>query len=538
MLKNYLLTALRSMLRHRLYTLINIAGLSIGMTAVLFTGLYALHELSYNRHFEDHDKIYRILRDDSATMTGDHFSSTVPADIVPDWLPQLHGIEATARVAYGYAQVQRPSGTFEQRHLYVDPGYFQIFRHDVLAGQSEEFLTRPHTVVLTRTAAMKYFNRTDPVGETLLMAPRRDFEPFEVVGVIEDMPANSSMKTECFIPFQRRYEEVAQAGVAGGDNNHWFSLFSSTYVKLSDDADPHGVEQTLRSITVEEDHKGDWSRDPERYRLQALTDMHLMFRNPHTFPVNSSASSLYTLLGIGLLILLIAASNFTMLTISLSVTRQHEIGVRKVLGASPKSVSLQMFLETVCTGLVAMLLSLVLVDLLGPLVKQITGEEVGLEVSAGMLLVVGAAFLLTILLAGTYPALRTAGFPLLAGLRGELRPGGKGRLRRGLVLVQVGILAGLMMMTLAMMMQFHYITSKELGYHGEHVVILHASAHEGLAEAALERLRPATADDPGIVGMTVSGAVFGRKWNWIEWEGKDNRDRLGTMQNTVGPTFL
>jgi len=538
MWKNFFLTGFRNLRRNRVYSIINVVGLSIGLASLLLVTVFARHELTYDCFHEDSDRIFRIARH----INGE-YSKSASTEIADQWLPLLPGIEEKAFISSGRIQVYKDDVAFDQLIQMAEASFFDIFSFPVLYGNKDEFLADPYTVILTEKAAKKYFDDTNVVGQTLNVKLYGEVCDLKVTGVIEDIPSNSSINFDMLLPFHHRVGRIRNLMKMWGEEEPltaelWGVIFSRTYIKLEEGVDPVAFEESFHNLNVGEE--GHWAKDPQKYRLHSLTDHHMIFFNPNNMPIDTDGTQLLILIGIGLVILLLACINFTTMTIGRASTRQKEMGVRKVLGAAKKQLYQQVWVETTMMGAFALLPALVLADLALPALSSITNSNLSMTWDMPMIGMLLGVFGLAVLLAGIYPTFVMTTFPLLESLKGKFVLRGKGHLRRVLLYTQLSISITLCTVALVMLAQLRYVQSKDLGFDSEKVITLDASSEMDLAPKVLERLRAELSDDPGILKMSATSCNIGPEWNWIGWivgEGEEEKEDT-YWQNGVEPEYI
>ena len=464
MFRNYIKTAIRALFRNRIYSIVNIAGLSLGLACAMLIILYLKDDLSFDRFHTNADHIYRIYSEAKGPggetrrmgITGDvqgpHFKSEIPE------------IRGFVRVQSGYTDVRQGNKVYSQPIVTVDSNFFSVFSFPLLSGNPATALLNPGSIVLSEDAAMKYFGTTNALGKTLLILPNGVFQPYTVTGVAKRCPQNSSIQFDALLP-KRGSPETEQGSEA------WGSFYETTYLLLDPHADIRAVEEKMTKIFTRDNpdmvkqmeamthHKLDGG-----YRLQPLTDMHLD-DSIDRLNVAGATSRIYSyaLSGIAIFILLIACINFVNLTVARSLGRAKEIGIRKVTGGTRKQLIIQFLGESFLLCAIAFILALVLAKTLLPLFNELANKALALSYLFDTRLVAGylVLFFITALLAGFYPALVLSGFNPVTTLYGRMRLGGRNYLQKSLVVLQFALSAFLIGATVVLYAQFHYLTHKE-----------------------------------------------------------------------------
>ncbi len=451
MLFNYLKIAFRNLLKHRGYSLINIAGLAIGMASCLLILLYVSDELSYDRFHRHADRIYRATLESAQGRI-----EVTPSIVGPLFQREFPEVERMARfyeiTKYGAVVVQQERIFQEARFWYADSTVFEIFSFPFLLGEAKTALARPNTIVLTQTTAKKYFGAANPIGQTLRVNNTRDFE---VTGVIAEVPRHSSLQFDFLASYVSLTNEWAK-------NEVWGSANLYTYLLLHASANPQTLE--ARGLDLLERDKIEYWK---KISLQKLTRIHLYW--------SGDIANVYIFSTIAALILLIACINYMNLATARSARRAREVGVRKVLGAQRLQLALQFYGEIGLLTAIALLLAGLIVELALPAFNSLSGKQLSAALfgNSSFGWMIAAIGLLVSFIAGSYPALMLSNFQPASVLKSALKlSGGGAGFRRGLVVLQFVISMALMSGTLVVADQLAYLRNKKLGFEQEHVLIL------------------------------------------------------------------
>ena len=368
MIRNFFLSAFRNIIRNRVYAVINIGGLSIGLACALLIIMYIKDEISFDRFHTNARQVYRIYFEGTSPQ-GEVRRMGITGDVQgPLFTSKIPEIKSFVRISGGQADVKKGADISTPKLLIVDSNFLTVFSFPLVTGNPKTALLQPNSVVLSEEAAKKYFGSTAALGKTLSMKREDKFENFLVTGVTEKIPQNSSLQFDILLPHKSSPE--MERGT-----QRWNSFFLNTYVLLDGRADIKMVESKMTRAF--EDDAPDIVKHMEEashaklnggYRLQPLTDLHLnnnIDRMDITGAGNRSYS--YILAGIAFFMLLIACINFINLTIARSIKRAKEIGVRKVIGSSRKQLMLQFLGEASFLCLLAFALAIVLLELLIPI---------------------------------------------------------------------------------------------------------------------------------------------------------------------------
>jgi putative ABC transport system permease protein len=501
MLKNYLKTALRNLWKRRGFSLINIFGLAVGLTASFLIFLYVRFELSYDSFHSNADRIYRIACDVKTP------SETVHAN-GPAWpvgpalkreFPDIVSAVRTATVSFLFRKGDIKFQ--EENSLLADPDFFRMFDFPLLKGNPNTCLKEPFSVVFSATAAKKYFGDTDPIGQTLLLAQKG--WPVKVTGVMKDLPENSVISGDVVVSMSTETMHLNQ-GLE--DSWLWGDYHPVCYLLLKPLARPHALETRFAPFMAKmENEEMRKQQMASTLSLEPLPAIYL--HSTRDGSKGGNARNVYLFSCIAAIILLIACINFVNLTTARSVERAREVGVRKVMGALKPQLALQFAGESVLLCLLAFGLSLVAVALLLPQFNQLAGKTISqgiFEHPANVGYALAATFIIG-LLAGFYPALFLASFRPSSVLKGQFSTGGRGSLlRKGLVLAQFSLSIGFIIASIIVYQQLKYMREQDLGFNKEQMMIIDTEGdpHRVAFQNALKGI-------PGVLSSSLSSNVPG-----------------------------
>jgi putative ABC transport system permease protein len=457
MLRNYLTIALRHLKRQSGYTAINVFGLAIGMAACLLIGLYVEDELSYDTFHENADQIMVVGIE--SDFFGQMINTPYPlATILQDQIP---GAEAVTRISDHQRTVKDAATTFEreQRVLKADSAFFDVFNFPLMRGNPAAVLGAPNQAVITASMAEAFFGDADPMGRTLTIEGID--EPVTVAGVARDVPPNSTIQFDLVVPMHL-------APPSENQRTSWGTLMFQTYVRLSQPMAPTAFVERMKEAIQEQTEEYSF-----RFTALPLPDLYLSsFYEAEGF--NGQRRYAYLFGTIALLILGIAAINYVNLVTAQADRRAREVGVRKTMGAQRRQVAWQFLGETALLSTGALIVALLLMGLALPAFNGLFDKELTLWATRHVSALGGlVAFVLVVsIAAGTYPAFVLAGFHpvrVLRGTAGSMTRSG-GWLRKGLVVTQFAVSAGLILGTIVMYQQLSYVQTKNLGFDGEQVV--------------------------------------------------------------------
>ncbi len=521
MLKHYLVVAFRTLRRERGTTAINVVGLGLGIATAFLLSLYVRHELTYDRFNERADRIHRVWleeHEDGADFV--NVSTPLPlADRLDTDFPE---VEHAVRLYAFTDRVRRGPAQFAERIHLAGPAFFDVFSFPLLDGDPATALADPHNVVLSEPIAQKYFGDDDPLGQTLEIRVGGEPQTFTVTGVAAAPPANSSVQFGVLVPFER------SLGIfRDGAWDAWQQVYPETYVLLREGTSAAALEAKLPTL-IQRVRPDLFEDGPEAYafHLQPLADIHLDPALPPGLEPTSDPAYPAILAGLALLILLIAGVNFVTLSVSRSMQRAKEVGVRKAVGAQRGQLMRQFWGEALVVTLAALVVGVALAVVALPFFNGLAGTSLRFRLDAGTVGLAVALVGLIALVAGSYPAVVLARIRPVEALRDRLQiRGDRSVLRRALVVTQFALAIFLVASTLLMTRQLDYLRSKPLGFEKAQVVLLPTTGgfRDGLA--VYERLREALLREPGFVDVTAAAFGFDEPWAEVGYDADDGSYR-------------
>jgi putative ABC transport system permease protein len=501
MLTNYLKTAFRNLWKRRAFSLINIIGLAVGMTASFLIFLYVRFELSYDSFHTKTDRIYRVVCDVKTPSETVHANG--PAwPVGPALKREFPEVESAVRTATVSFLFRKGDIKFqEENSLLADPDFFRVFDFPLLKGDPNTCLKEPFSVVFSATAAKKYFGNTDPIGQTLHLAQKG--WPVKVTGIMKDLPGNSVVSGDVVVSMSTETMHLNQ-GLE--DSWSWGDYHPVCYLVLQPQAKPHVLQTRFAPFMAKMENEDMRKQQmASTLSLEPLTAIYL--HSTRDGNKGGNVRNVYLFSFIAAIILLIACINFVNLTTARSVERAREVGVRKVMGALQPQLALQFAGESVVLCLFAFGLSLIAAALLLPSFSQLAGKTISQGIfehptDAGYML---AAALVIGLLAGFYPALVLSSFRPSLVLKGQFSTGGRGSLlRKGLVLVQFSLSISFMIASIIVYRQLKYMREQDLGFNKEQMMIIDTEGdpHRLAFMNALKNV-------PGVLSSSLSSNVPG-----------------------------
>lgn len=489
MLRNYLIIATRSILKSRVYSLINVLGLSIGIAVSLLILLFVAHEFSYDKFHSKADRIFHMYA--KVNYGGQQIQMTaMSSQFGPMALQSDEGIENYVRIRKPGRVLIKAEGKdaqFENNLFFSDSSFFNVFTFPLIRGD-RKFLTEPGKVIITEKTAKKYFGDSDPIGKILMYEKTT---PLEIAGVAKNAPSNSSIQFDIVASF-------STLGTIASEKNQFNHAKASlgsydTYLLLKSNVQKEKIEQTLAKVAA--------GSVDEKYYLDLFSDAYLS-----NFSGTSPTSYLYVFLTIALIILALALINYLSLTTARATLRAKEVGIRKVIGARRSNLSVQFFLESTLMTVSSFVLAFAFIQTLIPLFLQTLDIKINHEFifSQRFISIITLLFIVCVLIAGIYPSLVLSRFAPMDVLKGKMSGRGKGAwVRKGFTVFQFTASIGLMLCAMVVYRQMEFIKQQKLGLNKEQVMVVNLSPDMAQDYNVLKNeLR----NQPGI--LKVSSASF------------------------------
>jgi putative ABC transport system permease protein len=503
MIKNYFKIAWRNIQRSKVYSFINIAGLSLGLAAAMLIILYVKDEISYDRFHKKVNNIYRIASKQSRQGV-DQQSGITGYLQGPRFAQNVSGIRSFVRIQSGSEDIKTGTDIHSQDLLYVDSSFFSVFTFPLLGGDPRTCLTRPRSIVISETEAKKQFGTTDAVGKTIMVKEDSVFVPYDVTAVAKNCPQNSSIQFDVLMPIKESKEDAL-------NNDNWFNFSLNTFVVVSPQVTVESVNSQMQNFYARDASEtfkklqaqyGDIG-SMGTYFLQPFVDMHTstVLRPDNGLTNSSNPMYSYILSGIALFILMIACINFVNLTVARSVKRSKEIGIRKVVGGNRKQLIMQFLGESFVLCLIAFVMALAIVQLVLPVFNSLSNKALAFSYLFDAKLIAGYCllFALTTLLAGFYPAMVLSGYNPVQTLYNRFPVSGKNYLQKSLVVLQFTLSSFLIIATLIVFYQFNYLTNEKLGYDDNDLLIVNK---DNLTRAQVKLFRQELMKNPDIIGLS------------------------------------
>jgi len=495
MLKNYFKIAWRNLIKHKVFSLINICGLAIGVAAFWLITLYIADEWSYDRYNEKSDRIFRVSQ--HGNWNGGKFNLAVTsapyAPALKNDYPEVEeairiDAEGGGKITYGDKQINEGGMAF------TDNAIFNVFSYHFLFGDPHTALSKPQSIVLTKELAERLFgDARNALDKTIQI----DTNPTTVTGVIDNIPVNSHFIFAAFRSLPANYTD------------RWGNANLYTYVLLKNHDDLKKIEAGSDAF-FNKYIKGDLG--PMRYKmeLQPLTSIHLKSHLDYEIGSNGNITYVYVFSVVALLILAIAVINYVNLTTARSSVRVKEVGVRKVIGSSKKQLMLMFFAESVLLTIIATLLAGVLIGFALPYFNQLSGKSlILLQFGLSKTVLVFFVFSLTTgILSGLYPALLLSGFRTIAAMKGQMGSQASTILfRKSLVVFQFIITIVMIAGSCIIYQQLHYVMSKDLGFNKTQVLTFHI--HDKAVRTKIATIKSQLLQNPEVESVGIAGNPIG-----------------------------
>ncbi len=524
MLRNYGKVAIRNLWRNKTFSAINITGLALGMAASLLIFRWIGYEWSYDRFHAEGHNLYRVLLTQRYDNGQGSTSTTTPSRLAQAVKQEFPGVTHAVVVTWEEKLLLRVGNqAYRETGVYASPDFFGVFSFPLLEGDAKTILTAPHTAVISRKLARKYFGNANAVGKSILMDNR---EAYQVTGVFADVPPNSSLQFDfvlSFKTFESQFEWV----------HDWNAIGPRTFLRLRSDAPVAQIGAGLKDYL--KDKQTEYN---STLSLQPFEDGHLYGHFTDGVPDGGRITYVRLFLGAALFILLIACINFVNLATAKAAKRAKEVGIRKTAGASRAALAGQFMAEALLTVLLAFGLAQLLAALALPLFNALTGQPLRLQYEGKTFLLLAGLLVVTALVSGAYPAFFLASLRPVQVLKGTIRFGPlAARLRQGLVVFQFAVSCLLIAGTLVVYLQTRYLGQKHLGFNREHMVY---SWMEGDLPKNFEAFKNELLASPAIRSVTTASQAplhVNSTVTSVEWPGKGANQKIAFSHWGVGYGF-
>ncbi len=544
MLQHYIIHFFRSIQRQKLFSLINLLGLTAGITSALLIFQYAQHEFSYDTFHHDAENIYRVNQTFIWGENNDHeFASTGPgvAYAVKEELPEvklISSIHTPGDYLISYTNSKKQVVTFDQTNiLAADSNFFQLFNFPLVKGDPASALRQANTIVMTEKTAKKYFGNEDPMGKQVQLGTGAQQQTFEVTGVVKDLPSNTYLQFEMLVSMTS-YPVIKKL--------YWSWVWTQleTYVLLDPSASISQVREKLKAIPPKHAEAtlqrvmnmsyADYVKSGKKWELflQPLTGIHLPSKVIYNrLPNDGNIVIMYSLVGAAIFIILLSCVNFMNLSTAQFTKRMKEVSVRKILGLSRTSLSAGYFMEAFIFCVMAFAISLALIQALMPAFNLLVGRELHFSLwnNPNLLIALGVLLFAMSLISGSYPAIFLSAFNPIQAMKGKLNTGTEGKtFRNALVVFQFTISIALISCTAVVFQQLSFVAEKDLGFDRENLLVI--SHSERITDA--QDMVAATENIPGIVSASMSTSVPPNVWGGDKFTAEGMGDRTFPLNFT------
>lgn len=521
---NYLKVSLRKIKLQKSYSIINIAGLAVGMASAILIMMWVYDELNYDKFHTKADRIYRMVRLNSEDLS--EGIARVGAPWGPALIQDYPEVENFVRFRFFSRSLVRyeEKSFYEDEGLYADPSIFEVFSFPFTAGDPASALTQPGSIVITEKMALKYFGNNNPISKTLTF---NNEEEMQVSGVLKNIPKNSHFHFDFLIPFSM-YDFF--------DLDNWTINNFHTYLLLRDKADSATLEKNLPEFVRR--HTGEEISDSTFVKLQPLNEIHLHSNLLREFEPNGDIRYVYMFIVIAFFILTVACINFINLTTAKASNRAKEIGLRKVVGAKRTQLVQQFLGESVLTCLFSLLIAFLLIRLVLPFFNSLTGKALTLNLTVMHFILFALAILLG-LVSGIYPSLILSGFHPVSVIKGMIKTNTSSLfVRRGLVLLQFTISIILIVGTIVVYQQMGFIQNNKLGFQKEQILIVRMANSN--VQKAQDVFRNELLKNLSVRAVSASSNLLGGSdWGMtFQYEGMEEGEEFGSRVLVVDHHFL
>jgi putative ABC transport system permease protein len=521
MFRNYLNIAYRNILREKTFSLINILGLSVGISIFILIILFVRNERSYDRFNENYDRIYRLVMGNPHDKTS---AAGTPAPLGPAMLNNFPEVNNYVRMARTGGVIKYKDKIFQEERIFlVDSSIFDVFTFPLIMGDSRNALKDYNSIILSESMAKKYFDDENPIGKLLIS----NSEDFLITAVAKDVPENSHFHFDFLIPFERI-----------GNLEEWGAFNYHTYILLQKKFPPYEIKEKFTEYLGNFDKGNIFSTlNFKALYYQPLSQIHFQYNRLNIEP---SFNSIYIkiFIGIAIIVLILACINFTNLSTAHSSTRAKEIGIRKTIGATKPALIKQFFSESTLFACMAFIIALIIVEITLPWLNNFSDKNISVDYSNPIIILgILGIIIFTGISAGCYPAFIISSFNTVKSLKGTL--GGKSLpvFVNILVIFQFSVSVILIINTILISKQIKFITKMDLGLNKNHVINipLNENTWDKTSEMKSEFLKI-----PEVISASANGYVpSNMNWNQsVWWRGQQEPERTGMWIVAIDKDFL
>jgi putative ABC transport system permease protein len=530
MISNYLKTTLRSITKRKVYSLINISGLAIGIAVFILIALYIRYEFSFDRFNENYHRICRVEKE--VTLSGGKQKQTkTPFPLAPILVDNFPEVVDAVRLTFtsGHFSSHQVQMSFEKHGLYADPSFFDIFTFHLIKGNPKDALRQPFSIVLTEELAEKYFPGEEPIGKILKFEDEFDLK---VTGVMENPPANSHFKSRYIISFPT-FKDINLYNPIGD----WNSDFSFTYILLQNNNSSETLNQKISPLLFNY-----IKNNKSTLYLKPLKDIHFSLL-VNELGANTDITIIYLYIALAVFILAIACINFMNLSTAYSSVRAKEIGIRKAVGSTRLALIQQFLSESVFLAVISLFIAFILAILFLPVFGDIVHRELGLNLFRDWLFILGMLVMgiLVGLIAGSYPAFFLSSLRPARILKRNIVEKSKSPFsRKFLVGFQFLISLVLIIATMVIYRQLNYVKERDYGFEKDNILMATFKSKVPEQLSQYEVLKSELLKHPDILNAAVSNnRIFNNAPDiHINWEGASQGEKMRIYYNVVDYDFL
>lgn len=533
MIRNYLKIAWRNLLKNKVFSLINIGGLAVGMGVAILIALWVYDELSFNQYHANYSRIAQVMQ--NQTWNGEIGTQEANPAALGEEIRNLYSSDFTHvlqaswnhnhTLTYGEKMFLKPGSYFE-------PGVAEMLSLKMLHG-SRDGLNEMNSIMLARSVAETYFGNDNPIGKVLRLDNEVDVK---VTGVFEDLPYNTSFRDMTIILPWSLY--LSQSEWIKGLDDPWDSNFTRTFAMVNEQADMEKVSAKIIDVKLNKVSVDDRRYNPKMF-LHPMSKWHLYSDFKNGVNTGGRIDNVWLFATIGIFVLVLACINFMNLSTARSEKRAKEVGIRKAVGSVRKQLIMQFFSESVLIAALAFVLSVLLVFLILPYFNGVADKKIDLPWSNPLFWIAGISFsLITGVFAGVYPALFLSSFQPVKVLKGTFRVGRYASVpRKVLVVLQFTISTTLIIGTMIVYKQIHHAQNRPIGYSKDGLISIPVTVQ---VYDHFDAVRTELINNGAIVEMAVSGSPTTAIWNsngGFDWEGKDPEQGVDFPNNAVSVDY-
>ena len=527
MFRNYLIISFRNIVRNKWFSMIKIAGLSVGMAAFLLILFYVQFELSFDRFHKKSDRIHLFLtRDPHMRKDIVEYSAHSPEPLAAALIEDIPEVLKATRIMKPWGDktvLQYGEKRFFEKGIYADHSFLDIFTFPLQKGDPKKALVDPNAIVISKNIAQKLFGNSDPLGKTIVYRESSSKYDLKVTGVVEPVPPNSHLQFDYLISVETLVADKRKSYMIGVWNVGNFT----TFVELTENASVTEAQKKILALSAQRSGAESESLEGFEVALQSIQDIHLRSQIRGQESSRMEVRYVYLFMSIALVILLIACINYMNLTTACSATRSREIGIRKVVGANRKQLFKQFVGESCFITLISMGIALLLIRAALPWFRSLIGVDLPVNYlkNFSFLISIIGSWLFISLVAGSYPALLLSATKPINVFRDFATSGKKGSIFRNLlVVVQFTASVVLIVGTIVIFGQMNYIKNRRLGYEREHIIVIPAYEKETRGKA--QAIKNELLKYPEVIGVSVSGALpldVRSRFLGTKWEGEEGQ---------------